>query len=332
MDLQIVDVDPGDLGMLRAFWEVEQSAQRASRIQPSLREYERLLAQLASPNPYYRQLPVAALRRGELVGTLWLQWGLRDNPHLAEAEINVRPDHWGRGTGRALHAEAVRRVRAQGRTTLIGEANAPVEGGGPALGFAAAMGAEPVHVEKHLVLDLPVDPGEVLRLKDRAHAPGHDILTWRDHCPDEHAEAFCRLQAQMARNVPMGALAYEQPSPDLERLRVGEERRARSFESIVAVARRTDDGVFAGYSLLLVPHHGTDLIQDDTLVMPEYRGRRLGTLLKLATLDIVQREHPARSVLHTWTAVDNHAMQRTNADFGFRTVELLHEVQQHLSD
>jgi hypothetical protein len=61
--------------------------------------------------------------------------------------------------------------------------------------------------------------------------------------------------------------------------------------------------------------------------MPEHRGHRLGTALKLATLEIVQRDHPERRTFHTWTDPDNHAMYRTNTDFGYSPVERMHEVQ-----
>ncbi len=114
---------------------------------------------------------------------------------------------------------------------------------------------------------------------------------------------------------------------DEERLRVGEERIARSYYGITAAARRRADGEFAGYSQLYLPHGADYVIQDDTLVMPEHRGHRLGTLLKLATLGIVQREHHDLVAIHTDTAVDNYAMQVTNRDFGYRPVERLHEMQ-----
>ena len=61
--------------------------------------------------------------------------------------------------------------------------------------------------------------------------------------------------------------------------------------------------------------------------MPEHRGHRLGTLLKCATLEIAQHAHPERVAIHTDTAIDNHAMQATNRDFGYVPVERLHEMQ-----
>ena len=111
-----------------------------------------------------------------------------------------------------------------------------------------------------------------------------------------------------------------------ERIRVGEERLSRSYDVVVAAARGRD-GVMGGYSLLYLAHGRDQVIQDDTLVMPEHRGNRLGLALKLATHDIVRTVHPDRLTMHTWTDPENHAMYATNYAFGYRPVERMHEVQ-----
>jgi GNAT superfamily N-acetyltransferase len=135
------------------------------------------------------------------------------------------------------------------------------------------------------------------------------------------------MNSQMSTDVPLGEVDYHPVEYDEHRLRTGEERVAHSYHQVVAAARRRSDGVFGGYSVLYLPHDEEFALQDDTLVMPDHRGHRLGLLLKLGTLDIVQRNHPARTPLHTWTSPDNHAMHRTNLAFGYRPVEQLHEMQ-----
>jgi GNAT superfamily N-acetyltransferase len=131
----------------------------------------------------------------------------------------------------------------------------------------------------------------------------------------------------MENDVPTGDVDLEPVVVDEERVRTGEERLAKSFLGIAAVARRRADGVLGGYTQVYLPHGEPHALQDDTLVMPDHRGHRLGTLLKCATLEIVQREHPDRVRFLTDTAVDNHAMQATNRDFGYRPVERLLEMQ-----
>ncbi len=101
----------------------------------------------------------------------------------------------------------------------------------------------------------------------------------------------------------------------------------RAYDQVVAAARRSADGEFGGYSLVFVTHGASEALQDDTLVMPEHRGQRLGLALKHATLGVLSREHPGLTAIHTWTAVDNAPMQRTNRAFGYRPVERMHEMQ-----
>ena len=67
---------------------------------------------------------------------------------------------------------------------------------------------------------------------------------------------------------------------DDARLASSEERLTRSYDVRVAAGRRRVDGAFGGYSLLFVPHGADIAWQDDTLVMPEHRGHRLGAALK----------------------------------------------------
>ena len=85
--------------------------------------------------------------------------------------------------------------------------------------------------------------------------------------------------------------------------------------------------MLGGYSLVFLAHGSSQVLQDDTLVMPEHRGHRLGLALKLATYAVVAAEHPDRATMHTWTDPQNHAMYATNTAFGYRPVERMHEVQ-----
>jgi GNAT superfamily N-acetyltransferase len=131
----------------------------------------------------------------------------------------------------------------------------------------------------------------------------------------------------MAQDVPTGEIDFTPHVVDEARLRTSETRLSAGWISIVAAARRRADGVMGGYSMLVLPRGGELAMQDDTLVMPEHRGHRLGTRLKLATLQVLTRDHPERRALHTWTEPDNHAMYRTNTDFGYVARERMHELQ-----
>lgn len=330
--MQIIEVDPHDEAALEAYWQTEQRAIRHDRPDAVLRTLDALRSSTRTPGPFYRRTLFAAVDAGATVGVADLGLWLQANEHLAGLEVSVLPQWRRRGVGTALHDEADRRRRAAGRTTVCGELYV---GPGaelatsPAGAFAAGLGYGSVHREDHLVLDLPVDPGHVERLarSSAGHASTYDVVTWGDRCPDEHVEAFCALNTQMSADVPSGDLDVETVVWDEERLRTSEERTAASYDRVVAAARRREDGSLVGYTLVYLPHGEDYALQDDTLVMPEHRGRRLGTLLKLATLDVISRDHAERRTLHTWTDPENLAMHRTNTGFGYRVVERMHEMQ-----
>ncbi len=330
--IDIVRIDPSDDDALRAFWETEQAAIRPDRPHALLRTWQALLDTTRSPGRYYRRTLLAARDGDVTVGVAEIGGSVEDNTHLADLEISVLPDRRREGIGRAMHDEAMRRCAEAGRTTVGGELHVP-SGAEPAgaapYAFATAMGLREVHAEDHLLLPLPVDEGRVavLRTVAEARAADYEAITWGGVCPDEFVEEFCAMRTRMDSDVPIGEVDLEPVVHTVERLRASEERVARQYGSIVAAVRRRRDGVFAGYSQLYVPHGEKDALQDDTLVMPDHRGRRLGTLLKLTTLGVLAEEYPHAASIHTWTDPANHAMQRTNRDFGFGAVERMYEMQ-----
>jgi GNAT superfamily N-acetyltransferase len=326
--VEISVVDPADEDTLRGFWNVQQTAQRHDREHALLPSWDQLTTSLRDPNPYHRRDLWVARDGPEVVGCAEIGAPLQDNTQIGFLEINVLPDRRRRGIGTALHDVAAKFCREDGRTSICGEVYVGADGAAsPASSFAERLGFEVVHREDHLLLSLPVPDETVARLRAKADPAAYEIVSWQGRCPDEHVAAFCEMRTRMENDVPTGEIDLEPVVVDEERLRVGEKRIALSYLGITAAARRREDGVFGGYSQLYLPHGADYVYQDDTLVMPEHRGHRLGTLLKLATLEIVEREHPDRVAIHTDTAVDNHAMQATNRDFGYRPVERLHEMQ-----
>jgi GNAT superfamily N-acetyltransferase len=330
--VRIIEIDPQDEAALRAFHATEQAAIRHDRPDAVIRTWEAIRVSAQSPSPYYRRTLLAAVEEGRTVGVADLGGSVGDNEHLADLEINVLAEHRRRGIGRALWAEADRRRRAQARMSVCGEAYVPARGpaaASPAYAFAEAVGFESVHREDHLVLELPVDLGHLasVRAAVEGRAAAYEIVTWANRCPDEYAAAFCEMNTQMSSDVPVGEIDYQPIVYDQTRLRAHEERTASSFERLIAAAKQPQEGDFAGYSQVFLPRGEEYAIQDDTLVMPDHRGHRLGTTLKLATLEILLRDHPDRSSIHTWTDPENFAMYRTNTALGFRVVDRMHEMQ-----
>lgn len=326
--VRIADLDVQDDVELRAFWEVEQAAQRADRSHPVLWTWERRLQMLRHPGAAGRRRTLlTAYDERQLVGVAELSGSTRDNLHLAELEVNVLPSHRRRGIGRALHDEAVRRGRADGRRTIIGEVTQPSAGEESAgVAFAEAAGFTSAHREDHLVADLPFAPDRLL-----PSAADHAVRTWSNHAPDELVAAYARMRTQMSQDLPTGELDLEPRRITVEDVRDEEERLGQSYDTVVGVARR-GDGELEGYTLAFLPRGEDYVQQDDTFVMRAARGRGVGRALKLAVLDTLRTTWPERTVVHTWTAPDNEPMQRLNRGLGFRPVELMHEMQRRDTD
>jgi GNAT superfamily N-acetyltransferase len=322
---EISVLDPGDESALRDFYEVEQAAAHHDRPYAVLATYAQLLQLARRPSPYYHRLLLVARDADRIVGAATLGRSLQDNLHLAELEISVLPEVRRRGIGRALHDEAVRRARADGRTTFLAEVGQPSHDPSAGCAFASALGFEEVHRNDHVVLDLPIPAEQSSSLP--GGAAGYDVVTWGERTPDDLVEAYAVMLTQMGTDHPTGGVDHTPVVIDVERIREGERRTAEAYTDVVAAARRTSDGVFGGYTLVHLPHDRDYVVQDDTLVMPEHRGHGLGMALKSTVLRILASEHPERRLIHTWNAVDNAPMQRINRALGFRPVELELEMQ-----
>jgi GNAT superfamily N-acetyltransferase len=328
---EISELDPADEAGLREFYAVEEAAARADRPYAVLHTYPQLQQLARRPSPYYHRLLLVARAADRIVGAATLGRAQQDNLHLAELEISVLPEFRRCGIGRALHDEAVRRARADGRTTFLAEVAQP-SSADPSAGheFASALGFEEVLRNDHVVLDLPRPVEQLASLP--AGAADYEIVTWGDRTPDDLVEAYAAMLTQMGTDHPTGGVDHTPVVIDVARIREGELRTAQAYTDVVAAARRTSDGVFGGYTLVHLPHDRDYVVQDDTLVMPDHRGHGLGMVLKAAVLRILATEHPERRLIHTWNAVENAPMQRINRSLGFRPVELEIEMQRKVAD
>lgn len=313
--MQIEQLDPTDAAARTAWHEVMEQAVRADRPHALTTTLAAFEVTATAPSSYFSRSWLRAVVDGEVVGVAELELPLTENTHVAWGEVHVLPGHRRRGVGRGLWEALVERSRAAGRTRLGGEVSVDVGVAGAAHDFARAMGAVERHREDHLLARLPV-PGSPVD-------PAYEVVLWRGRCPDEHRAAYLAMRNQMNADVPTGDLDLEPEVLDDARLAASEERLTRAYDVRVAAARRRSDGVFGGYTLLFVPRGTAYGWQDDTLVMPEHRGHRLGAALKAANYADLPAEV---GTVHTWTAPDNAAMHRTNTALGFRVVERMYEM------
>ncbi|CAN7261316.1 GNAT family N-acetyltransferase [Pseudarthrobacter oxydans] len=298
-----------------------------------------------------RQLFLARLK-GETVGMCSVELPLRENTHTAGIDVLIAPVHRRRGLGRMLllHAESIARER--GRTSLYGYHEVPLaaadgnpllpakSGAGglpatePAVAFAAGSGYELEQVERSSRLDLPVAPELLDRLESEAAAGagGYIITGWDDTCPEDLVRAYAVLKARMSTDVPIAGMDWEGEDWDSARVREEEQTMARGgVQSAVTAALHSATGELVAYTVLnWRPGVPASIAQQDTLVTAKHRGRRLGTLIKVANLRRAQGRWPsARSVL-TWNASENQHMLAINIALGFRPAGYEGEWQKRL--
>ena len=328
---EIRTVDVHDDKALTAWYDALRAGATAQRRAPLLQPYSAMAGTFRNPGPAKRRIPVAALDGGDTVGAMLVDFPLMENLTSAEVEINVPPELRGRGVGGALWQWGVEYTDGEGRPVVhveihVPDGQAPMEW--PGARFALRRGFVSVNVEDHLVLPLPAVAPTALSPEPEKALPGrYELVRWAGVCPDDQLDALAAMRTVMSQDVPSGEAAHETVRWDAERLRVNEERMARSYLSLVCLVRTTA-GEPAGYTQILLAHDDAEnAIQDDTFVARSHRGQRLSALLKAANLEQLERHRGGRRLLHTWTSELNPAMQKVNAGFGFRAVEQTHIYQ-----
>ena len=329
----IKTIDPHNDGQLRAWFEAMYSAAVAERSRPLVWEYGEQASSLRSPNEHAQRLVYGAYIDETVVATLLLELPLSENRDTCEWMLCVPPQYRRRGYATKLYEYGMEIAAQHGRTTH--QAEVDVYGGKelsdcPGSAFALNLGFKSEHQEDRLMLQLPV-PDHTLSELDAYAAQKHgdySFISWQNACPDEHLAAYVEMRNTMEHDVPIGTLDHEPTEWTAERIRTSESRLADQGYTTISTAARHHDGEFAGYSKLFVrAHKPSDAIQDDTLVMTHHRGHRLGTALKTRNLRALMTSFPKAEAVHTWTAGTNDAMQKINTDFGFQSVEVMHEFQ-----
>jgi GNAT superfamily N-acetyltransferase len=254
-----------------------------------------------------------------------LELPMRDNPHFCAVEVRVLPDARRRGFGTALLAALSDRARMTGRTTMTLRVDEPPgeEGRSAGRAFATRQGFTCATSEVRRDLALPVDPArlDAVDSECRAHAAGYRLRTWQDRCPDDLVDDRAALGARMSTDAPLGELDWHPETWDAARVRRNEALVAQQGRSFLAAGAVDDaSGRLVAFTELGVPLSRPERVyQWDTLVLPEHRGHRLGTLVKTAVLRLVPERVPQARVVSTWNAAVNAPMIAVNERLGFRT-------------
>lgn len=298
----------------------------AAQLVPVGAEHERLRHAYG-----WDMLPTHALRGAydsdQMVGWSAVHLSEWDNPRVAGIELEVHPEHRGRGVEKALVDEAEEVARAAGRTLLLAEAwlDSDAERFWAARGWPVASRAAQRRI---LTADLDRDNIAGLRAEAEAASGGYDLVVQPIPAPDDLVPQLLALHLSM-NDAPIDDLDIDDEQWPPQRHRGWEQAMAaRRYRVHQLLARRRSDGELGGFTQLLVdgdrPHLG---IQEDTGVIAGHRGHRLGLRLKTAMLERLAELEPQITLIDTWNAESNRHMLAVNDALGCVVVGRAAEVQ-----
>jgi GNAT superfamily N-acetyltransferase len=274
----------------------------------------------------------------EVVGYLEISLPIMDNLDNAHVDVLVDVGHRRQGLGRALYQYAVDFARAEGRRRLMAftpdmplrDSPAPNPA---ATAFAAAMGMTNALDDVRRRLDVStVDQStlDAALVAAWTRAAGYSLVPWTGRTPEDIIDDIAYLDGRLSIDAPLGDLAWEPDQVDAARIRANDNtREAYGRRSVSTAARHDASGrIVAWTAVIQDPSNVDHAWQGITIVDPDHRGHRLGTIIKIENLRYAVAEFPALRHIDTWNAAVNDHMISINELMGFRKMELWRNWQQ----
>ena len=281
-----------------------------------------------------------ARRDGDAVGCAMVRRNLLDDPDAVDVSVYVLPGHRRSGVGSAL-AAAVRELVGDLPVTRAtawllapiptGEVLRPPNGVGavpaddPGVRLALDNGFELLQVERVSRFDFAAplqDPAEALAAASAVAGDDFEVISWEGAAPADMRADLAVLQQRMSIDPPSGDLTVVESRWDAERVRYEDERLLPTMRRWRTVVRHRPTGQVVGLTELnreLTNPEGF-VAQEDTIVLPKFRGHRLGMLIKAANLEFVRAVLPGAGSVITWNAEENRHMLAVNEALGFRPI------------
>ncbi len=288
------------------------------------------------PDEHELRLMWLVVLDGEVIGRVGVDIPFEDDSRNVYWSIEIRPAFWGRGIADAAHELIERIAREHGRTVLMSWAERP-ESAGPRLeaptGFGSVVADDPVtrfHLRhgytleqvdrtSHLELSGIRPRLESLLAEAQAAAAGYRVVQWVLPTPPEFLGSYAVMKSRMSTDAPSADLEIEEQIWDAARVADHNQRYLDGGLTMqVTAAQHIATGELVAFNELVAsgdltaPTH-----QEDTLVLKEHRGHRLGMLVKcaglLTWLDVV----PDSPRVLTENAEENRPMLDINEAIGF---------------
>ena len=328
MDIRPIDPRrPEETGFPGAY-AVFRAAVLADRPWATAPSAEEVLAHLQKKDSTEKAQWFVAFDGGRVVGMSHALFPLQDNVEKALLGVCVAPTERRRGIGTAIARHLLSYADEHRRTLPLAQIALLCDAGDdhPYRAFSRSLGFELVLTEVVRHLRLPVADDLLTSLLDDAkphYQDGYTIETHINGVPDDLLPSYCAAHNKLSTDAPSGSIEFEEMSltPELYRSNQEVNRRLGSVQ-ITALALTADREV-AAYTVLHLAASSPDrAFQGGTLVTAAHRGHRLGTAVKVANLQELQRSRPERRLVVTDNADTNRYMVSINEALGFEIVEL----------
>jgi GNAT superfamily N-acetyltransferase len=287
------------------------------------------------PDPDELRLSWVIVRDGEMIGRAGLDVPQHPGSKNAFWLIELLRDHQGLGLGSAVYETIERTAREHGRTVLQSWAEHPAADG-PQIAAPTGFGQVPEdraarfylrhgfvleQVERNSALDLHASLDVVERLHAEAlqAAQGYRVVQWQPPTPPEYAEGYAWMKSRMNTDAPSANMEFDEEVWDAARVARHDAQYTSSGRLLfVTAAQHIETGALCAFNELVI---GKDRRaashQEDTLVLKEHRGHRLGMLVKTAGLLSWRDIAPDSPRMITYNAEENRPMLDINEAIGF---------------
>ena len=275
----------------------------------------------------------------EMVGRAGLTLPQDGEETAAYAHVELLRSAWDRGIGTAALSTVEAAAAAQGRRVVEAWIEHPSAGGEqltPPTGFgcipvdhsarfALRHGYALEQVERKSILNLAgsAQVGLLTELLRQAQeiASGYEVVYWHPPTPPEVVADYAWMKSRMSVDAPSAGMEIAEEDWDAARILDHDSHWIDGGrEALIVGARHRDTGRIVAFTELASSPGHPVTHQEDTLVLSEHRGHRLGMLVKTAALLRWRDLAPHTQRVLTYNAEENRPMLAVNEAIGFDPV------------